>query len=174
MSEAPYSTLYLLRHGHSSVAEPGQRDHERPLDERGRDDASKIGADFARSGYRLDAVVCSTAVRAEQTFAAIRSYLPDGIRAQSSAELYDLGAEAYLAKARECGSVGSLMLIGHNPMIETFAMQLIADKGTPAALALREGFPTAGLAVIEFPVGLSEIAPGSGDLRRLLRPRELG
>lgn len=172
MFRAPRSTLYILRHAHSSWALPGQRDHQRPLDERGRGDAPKVGAEIARAGYEIHKILCSTAVRAVETLAAIRGHLGKDVPEETSDDLYALGVDAYFAKARENGATG-LMIIGHNPMIEDFTLQLAASGEPPALETLRSGFPTAGLAVIDFDTALPQIAPGSGRLRRLIHPRDL-
>lgn len=173
MSDAPVSTLYLLRHAHSSWALPGQRDHQRPLDARGTGDAPRIGAEIARRGYRIDRVLCSTAVRAERTLAAIREHLSADVEIEFSDSLYGLGVDAYLAAVKGHASAASLMIVGHNPMIEELTISL-AGTGERAALdQLRAGFPTAGLAVIDFPVPLPAVAAGGGRLRRLVHPRDL-
>jgi phosphohistidine phosphatase len=174
MTDAPRSTLYLLRHAHSSWAQPGQRDHQRPLDERGRDDALALGPEIIRAGYVIDTVVCSTAARAQETFAAVRPHLAADVRVESSDDLYALGIEAYLAAAHAHGESRGLMLVGHNPMIEGFALQLAGSSDRPARQTLAAGFPTAGLAVLEFATGLAEIAAGTGHLTRLLHPRDHG
>lgn len=174
MFATPQSRLYILRHAHSSWALPGQRDHQRPLDERGRRDAPRLGAAIADADYSFDVVLCSTATRAVETLEAIRAHLPPGYREELCDELYALDCEAYLAKARGQGSAASVLMIGHNPMIEEFTLAL-APSGEKAALeTLRDGFPTSGLAVVEFGTGLGEIAAGKGYLRRLIHPRELG
>src|ERR1700744_695336 len=58
--------LVLLRHAKSDW--PDVADHERPLAKRGRRDAPVVGRWLGASGYTPDAVVCSTALRARQTW----------------------------------------------------------------------------------------------------------
>ena len=58
--------LVLLRHAKSEW--PDVADHERPLAKRGRRDAPVVGRWLAESGYAPDAVVCSTARRARETW----------------------------------------------------------------------------------------------------------
>jgi phosphohistidine phosphatase len=172
MTDAPRSTLYLLRHAHSSWAQPGQRDHQRPLDARGRTDALALGPSLLQAGDGIDAVVCSTALRAAETLAALRPHLPASTPVETSDDLYALGVEAYIAAARAHDSCRCLLLVGHNPMVEECAAML-AGSGEASALALlAEGFPTAGLAVIDFQTSLAGIGPGAGYLRRLMRPRD--
>ena len=59
--------LVLLRHAKSDYPDE-VADHDRPLAARGRRDAPLVGRWLARSGYRPDAVICSTARRARETW----------------------------------------------------------------------------------------------------------
>ena len=173
MSEARRSTLYLLRHAHSSWASPGQRDHQRPLDSRGRDDALALGPELVRRGYLIDTVVCSSASRAQETFAAVRPHLSAELPVETSDALYALGIEAYLDAAHAHGGSRGLLLVGHNPMIEEVTLALASNRDGAARETLESGFPTAGLAVLEFEGSLADIQPGTGHLVRLLHPRDL-
>ncbi|MFZ0755940.1 MAG: histidine phosphatase family protein, partial [Trebonia sp.] len=58
--------LVLLRHAKSDW--PDVPDQDRPLAKRGRRDAPVAGGWLGRSGYVPDAVVCSTARRARETW----------------------------------------------------------------------------------------------------------
>ena len=65
---------------------------------------------------------------------------------------------------------GSLMLVGHNPMIEDVACAL-AGAGDPAALRrLQGGVPVAALAVIAFDGDFAAAKPSSGRLLAFLTP----
>ena len=60
--------LILLRHAKSDRSRSGERDHDRVLAKRGRGAAPRMGAYMASHGLRPDLVVCSTAVRARETW----------------------------------------------------------------------------------------------------------
>ena len=174
MSATPRSRLFILRHAHSSWALPGQRDHQRPLDERGRGDAIRLGRFLSEADWRIDAVASSTATRATETLDHVRPALAAETPEHLSDALYALGVDAYYAEARRLGDAAALLVVGHNPMIEEFTVSL-AGNGEAAALeTLQMGFPTCGLAIIEFPTDLADIAPGAGHLRRLLVPADFG
>ena len=67
-----------------------------------------------------------------------------------------------------------VMLVGHNPEIQSFALDLVGSGPKHYRDRLREKYPTAGLAVINFASGLwSSIAVNSGTLTLFLTPREL-
>lgn len=172
MPASASSRLLLLRHAHSSWAVAGQRDHQRPLDDRGRREAPLVGAAFQRLGIPIDRIVVSTATRAQETLALVRPFLPGLVETTTSDDLYALGPEAYIAAARHSG-VASLLLIGHNPMIDEVVTSLAPEGEAEALEALRMGFPTAGLAIIEFAAPLAEIAPSTGRLAALLAPKRI-
>ncbi|NDV85200.1 histidine phosphatase family protein [Aurantimonas aggregata] len=174
MSADPRSRLFILRHAHSSWALPGQRDHQRPLDERGRDDAFRLGAFLAKAEWRIDAVASSTATRATETLDLVRPALPAGTPEHLSDSLYALGVDAYYAEACRVGDAGGVLIIGHNPTIEEFTVSLAGDGEAEALETLAAGFPTCGLAIVEFGTTLADITPGAGRLRRLLVPAEFG
>ena len=60
-------SLHLLRHAKSSWKGPGLNDHDRPLNKRGRQTAKMMAAYLRRAKIAPDLVICSTAVRAQQT-----------------------------------------------------------------------------------------------------------
>jgi phosphohistidine phosphatase len=63
--------------------------------------------------------------------------------------LYNADAEAILAILYKIEpSVRTLIVVGHNPGLHDFACRLMASGEVEAREALREGLPTAGLAVI--------------------------
>jgi len=59
-------SLYILRHGTAEWTSPGG-DHARPLQDRGRTEARKVGLHLSRHDEAPDVVFCSSAVRARET-----------------------------------------------------------------------------------------------------------
>lgn len=166
----PQNRLLILRHARSSWSLPGQSDHQRPLDEHGREEASRIGALMEREGHRADIVLCSSAVRATQTLDGIRNRLPGAFEEVVCDALYAHGLEGYYRKVREFGAASAILVVGHNPMVGEFSAE-VAGGGEGAALAvLRRGFPTGALAVLGFNRPLSGIEPGTGHLSKLHCP----
>jgi len=81
-------------------------------------------------------------------------------------------------------ATGTLLLIGHNPAIEDLALLLATPRGPaagtgPAAAApgdlerMRSKFPTAAIAVLEFPGAWPGLAPGRARLTAFVTPRDL-
>lgn len=165
------SRLFLLRHAKAGWALPGMRDFDRPLDETGVADAEATGIVMRDQGYVPDLTLCSNAVRARQTLEGIAGNADTG-RVLFYDDLYSDDAATYLSIIRRVGSVETLLVIGHNPMMEDLAVAL-APRGEEFARAtLHAGFPTSGLAVIHFQGALSEASPGKGYLEAVLTPPE--
>ncbi len=164
--------LFLLRHAKAGWALPGMRDFDRPLDASGHLDADATGAAMREKGYEPDITLCSNARRARQTLEGIAGQADTG-RVLFLDHLYSDDAAAYLSLIREHGECGSILLIGHNPMMEDLAMALAGDGEETARVTLHAGFPTSGLAVIAFPGGLDAATPGQGFLETFLTPADL-
>lgn len=168
--------LFLLRHAKAGWAEPGMRDFDRPLDASGRRDAEAIAAAMAECGLAIDAVLCSTARRARETWAPVAEKIarPDtGIT--YSDDLYGHNAAGYLALVRMTREEArSLLVVGHNPMVEDLAFVLAGDGAEGARATLAAGFPTCGLAVIVLPGAFAEATPGKGYLETFLTPEIRG
>ena len=62
--------LMVLRHASSEKAEPGMRDFDRALNERGRKDAAKIGAYMAHHALLPDRVIVSPGAARERDLGA--------------------------------------------------------------------------------------------------------
>lgn len=167
----PTTRLYLLRHAHSSWALPGQRDHQRGLDSRGNHEARRLAGFMASQDFRFDRIVCSTATRATATLEIVWEDRPGIDAIESSDDLYALETDAYYEVLAQGGT--SVLMVGHNPMIETFALSLAGSAEEIAMAAVRAGFPTCGLAIFDFDCDAEKIGPGSGHLARLVDPAEL-
>jgi phosphohistidine phosphatase len=169
------SRLYLLRHAKAAWAEPGMRDFDRPLTARGREDAAAVGMAMRASGFIPDLVLCSTARRARETWECVAGTIgPLPTPPVFTDSLYGCDAAGYLSIIRNAADDHlSLLVVGHNPMIEDVAIACAAAGDGEDRAALASGFPTSALAVIRFPGRLAETAPGSGTLTGFLTPAML-
>jgi phosphohistidine phosphatase len=167
--------LMLLRHAKSSWDTSGQPDFDRPLNERGRGAAPAMAAYMAVNGLMPARILCSAAQRAKETLALMLPHLDGDIDICIARRLYQADAPGYLEAMREFGSTEmSLMVIGHNPATEDIA-HILAPVGDAAGLAaMKEKYPTAGLAVIGFDVPRwPDIGPGTGRLISFLTPKSI-
>ena len=89
--------------------------------------------------------------------------------------VYDASADKLLKLIRETkGDVHALLVVGHNPAMEELADSLVTMGDPVSRDAMDEKFPTAALAVIDFPTdSWSDIAQGTGRLDRFVTPRSL-
>ena len=146
--DLPVFRLYLLRHARAAWALPGQTDFDRKLDDEGYAEVEIIAEEAADQGYRPDIVLSSTAARCRETTEPFRRSLGEELDIRYVDSLYagPIGLYADIAfAAREQKSV---MLVGHNPMIEEFFRRLVGQSIAETAAPF--GYPTAGLAVLDF------------------------
>ncbi|MFZ1814137.1 MAG: histidine phosphatase family protein [Rhizobiaceae bacterium] len=167
-------TLYLLRHAKSSWAEPGKTDFDRTLNSRGHTDLPEIAAMMKERGFVPQHVFCSDALRTKMTWDGVRVAFDPVPPVVYEHALYAGEISDYLDCLRGLSDKGSAMIVGHNPMCEGLAGELV-NHGDPAALsAFSQKYPTGALAVIDLDIeNWSEIAPGSGYLRAFIAPRDL-
>jgi phosphohistidine phosphatase len=154
-----------MRHAKSDWGAGVDRDHDRPLNARGRRAARRMGTWLRDTGEDPDLIVASTAERAHATAqrAAEQGAMP-GPRLE--ADLYGASANRLLTvAARLPDEAHRAMLVGHEPtMSETVALL------TGASVR----FPTATVARIDLRIdSWAAIAPMTGTLIWLLPPRLL-
>ena len=144
-------TLFLLRHAKSAWDSPSLEDFDRPLSERGRREAEWV-ADLIRTrDIRLSRILCSSAQRTRETLAALLPAFRRDTSIEVTRRLYEAPAERLLTVLREqLVTDQAVMLIGHNPGLESLA-GLLTGGGEPSLIsALRRKYPPAGLAQFEF------------------------
>lgn len=163
--------LILLRHAKSDRP-VGLADEDRPLSEKGERASEAVGRFLAEEDLVPDFALVSPSRRTRETFELLRAGAGRDIPSHEDRRIYGGGARGTLETIRQTGDgVGSLLVVGHNPGIHELALALIDDRETNARERLRDGFPTAALAVIDFPVSRwSEIAEQGGTLERFDRP----
>ena len=168
-------TLSLLRHAKSSWRNPTLADRDRPLATRGETDAPLMGRAMAERGIGPDLVLCSSARRTRDTLALVLPELKiepkivyeDALYHATPAEMLDM------LRAVQPGS-SRVMMVAHNPEIQSLSLDLVGSGPKHLRDRLREKYPTAGLTVINFESGLwSNVAVNSGTLNLFLSPREL-
>jgi len=138
------AVIWLLRH---AEAERGSPDAERPLTEKGVEQARAAGAALAALGVQIDACLSSPKLRAAET--ARLACEPLGVEVQLEPRLAGGPFEAEPLAA----GLGEVLLVGHDP---DFTSAVHAMTG--AQVRMKKG----GLAGIE-----------TGELLVLLRPGEL-
>ena len=163
-------TILVLRHAKSDQDAGSDTDHGRPLASRGRKAAARVGSHLASLEDPPGFVLCSSAVRAQQTLqlALDRGRWPCVVEITDA--LYDTTADAVLELlGGQDDARQSVLLVGHEP---TWSELVAALTGG------RVQMPTAALARIDVEIERwKDLAPDTGRLVWLVTPkllREIG
>jgi phosphohistidine phosphatase len=161
-------TLYLLRHAKSSWDDADVDDFRRPLNDRGKQDAPRIGQRLRERGLRPALIRSSPADRAITTAKIVAHEL--GYPAKNIA----LDATLYLAEVKTLlaivrgtpGACSSLMVVGHNPGLTHFANALTANP--------IDNLPTSGVVGISLNIAhWHDVRPTCGTLDFFEYPKAL-
>jgi phosphohistidine phosphatase len=152
--------LVLMRHAHAEAAGFGIKDFDRPLSALGREDARTMAKQFSYTGVEVSKVFCSPARRTVETLICVR----ETIKIASDAvfypsELYSGDVSAYHQLLTRFEPNEVCMIIGHNPMIEYFAFAFVQSSDTKSLAEIKQGFPTAAIAVISLDHSFSPATP---------------
>jgi phosphohistidine phosphatase len=122
-------TLFLVRHAKSSRDDPSLPDRDRPLNDRGKQDAARMGKRLATRDVKPDSLVSSPALRALTTARLIAEEI--GCKPEDIVEddrLYASSPEDLLAVIRELDrKLDRVMLFGHNPEFTDLARRLSGE-----------------------------------------------
>ncbi len=160
--------LLLLRHAKSDWHSGALNDHGRPLNERGRRDAPRVGAWIAGSGYLPDRVVCSDASRTSETLELVMG--APGWEEHHPEILHS--HQLYMASTRTVLDVveanwpddDRLMVVGHNPTMDQLLLHYCPEaRSNPSGKLMT----TATVAVIE------TMNAENSRLLHLIRPADL-
>jgi phosphohistidine phosphatase len=132
-------TLYLVRHAKSSWDDPTLADHDRPLAPRGLRNAATLAARLRAGNVVPELVLCSTAQRARETLAALLRVFAGETEILVESALYGSSEAELLARLHAVPeTIGSVMIVAHNPGLEDLASRL-------GGVAAPERLPTAAL-----------------------------
>ena len=166
-------SLYFLRHAKSDWADTGLPDHDRPLAPRGREAAARLATYVAKVKLCPQLVLCSTALRARQTYEALSGALGDP---ESSFEgwLYGASPQEVLARLQQLPEhLERVLLVGHNPVFAELVASLAGDGEAAALSQLEDNFPTGALATLTFDGPWAGLAGGLAYLESIVVPRGL-
>jgi phosphohistidine phosphatase len=169
--------LMLLRHG-KSLRNEAMKDKDRPLNDRGRRDAPRMGGYMHHKGYVPDLVLCSSARRTVETWQAIAPEFDSPVETRFTDALYLATARNIVKVLEGADRSATLLAIGHNPGMEECARMLAREPATleerEHLAALSAKYPTCALAVFEFDIeSWREVTPGRGTLLDFAKPKGL-
>ncbi|NII24263.1 histidine phosphatase family protein [Pseudoflavitalea sp. X16] len=114
--------LLLVRHAKSSWDDPSQSDFDRPLNERGKQDAPQMARRLLTKSIDIDAFLSSPAKRARKTAALFAAeYNQDKENILLISELYHASpANFFQVIARAPDTANTIAVFSHNPGITEF------------------------------------------------------
>ncbi len=162
-------TLYLLRHAHA-IEGAGIPDIDRPLSAQGQAEAQSLAAYVKNAGIAFDFVMCSGALRTQETFEPLRSLLRTQ-EIEIASDFYGLSEEGILEVVQGIPETATCALyIGHNPGV-AFSMFRLSQT-FPAAL--EEGVAPATCMGLQFPCERwADIRWGMGQMVTLFQPGQV-
>src|SRR5258708_36859049 len=169
----------LLRHAKPETDAARRSDQDRRLDDRGRNDAIKIGGWIGRHPPFPDSVLVSPATRALQTWEIVWEAMKEfAVKPQVDLlpELYGAAPSQLLQTLRAAAATDPprLMVVGHNPGMHELALALAGSGDAAGRKALADNLPTSGLAVFDFAVDdWADVAFRRGRLMMFVTPKLL-
>lgn len=158
-----------MRHAKSSWNNPGLRDFDRPLNNRGKKDAPKMGQYLKSLDIIPDEIFSSTAERAKSTILkVIREMDLPVSKITWDENLYFNGSKSYIDAIRNAHHSSEIvMTVGHNPMTED-AVSVLSGNTSKKAIK------TATIACFEFAVdSWNDIQFGPDALKWIVGPKDL-
>ncbi|MBF0183875.1 MAG: histidine phosphatase family protein [Magnetococcales bacterium] len=130
--------LYILRHAKSAWDTDAASDFERPLAKRGLKDVPAMGAWMKAEKLIPEYVISSPAERAKQTVLGVCHELDIKEKKITwDRRIYGADTEELLEVLAEVpGKIHSVLLVGHNPGLESLAAFLVGDLSSKAAAML--------------------------------------
>ncbi len=159
-------TLYIIRHAKSDW-NTGQKDHDRPLNQRGVGDAPRMGKHLKEEEKSPELIISSTANRAISTARLIAKEVGyDLAHIQQTENLYHASPKEIVKEIWKVPqSVDTLYCFGHNPGVSQMIEYLTDDF-----VELK----TCCVAKITFDLDdWNAIVQGTGILTKIISPKEI-
>jgi len=169
-------TLGLYRHAKSGWSDPRARDFDRPLSERGKRAAVRMGQHIRDYGARWDRIISSPAARCAETIELGYQAIGQTYSVNWDRRIYLASSASLLDLLRDLeDNPASVLMVGHNPGLEDLIFELVPDDGSsPLRDIVEEKFPTATFAVLELDIdSWDHIDVNCARLIHLVRPRDL-
>ncbi|GAB3475655.1 phosphohistidine phosphatase SixA [Marinomonas epiphytica] len=152
-------TLFILRHGEAEPYGFDVEDEKRRLTDFGRREVSSVAQQFEVQGVKLDAVVVSPYIRAQQTAEAFIKQQGLELHYLTSDLITPDGQEHLVADYLQNLPYARILLVTHQPFAHQFVDYLV-DQPLPRQFAMT----TATLAVVNLDVVAMACGQFSGSL----------
>lgn len=165
--------IVFVRHAEAASATASGEDRDRPLTDRGRDQARASGRWLHEAGIGCDLVLCSPSARTRETIDEMALGGCSEAEVDIDPRLYNATPEDVLSVLREVPHETSVVLVVAHAPGAPAAVSLLADgEGSHAAHeALADGFPVATVAILGYAGRWSDLAFGRAMLEECFTPR---
>ena len=155
--------IFLLRHAKSSWDNQNLTDFERPLNQRGVNNATALGEYLKSINFKVDQILSSPSERTLQTLQILSAVAKIKNEIITVNSMYHSTLENLLTIIRQmCLENRSLLLVGHNPSMHEVYEYLTSDSN----------FPTCGFAEVSFTVDLSKSLEGVAKCDLFVNPNK--
>lgn len=159
-------TLYLIRHAKAAYEEPSISDFDRPLTEKGVQQANAMAEELKTQGVKPSLIVSSPAVRALTTAQIMADTLKySHKKIKTDEQIYSGGVEDLIEIIKHTEqNVDTLLLFGHNPNL-TWLTHYLCEKS-------HMNIPTCGIVAIAFKKTKSwnKLTEDEGELLHFIHP----
>lgn len=170
MSEHRLRELLLVRHAKSDWKEDLE-DMERPISEKGKKAATRLGCWLAEHDLIPTYVLVSPAQRAQQTLKRLKLD-KEASEHQTLNDLYLATLEQLVQTLAQIPKYYErVMIIGHNPGLEELAQYLEYENHCEDCETRL--FPTGSLAHFILPNSWENLGAGAGKLVQFIRPKDI-
>lgn len=145
--------LMILRHAAAEPRRPDAEDFPRALSEAGRAQAACVARWLSEQPHLPDDILCSPAQRARETLAPLLAVRPElESRTTFVPQIYGASARTLAVLLdRAFAEFDGVLIVGHNPALESLALDVIAPSdhrgmarlaaGTLLIVELERGWP---------------------------------
>lgn len=158
--------VILVRHAKSSWSDMNLRDHDRPLNKRGKRDAPFMAKQLLNKIETVDAIVTSSAIRAQLTAKQFQIAFEDSLEEFiTESDLYHASTTEILSVVKTVSDqYNRILVFGHNPGFTEFA--------NLSSQAYIDNVPTCGIVGINFDVrSWNEVNSQNGKMSYMYYPK---
>lgn len=167
--------IFVLRHAKAEKIPTHGSDHDRVLTSHSHEQTNKIAQWLESFPIQPDTILCSSATRTQQTYTQLKTILTTLPSPIITTNLYLATAGDIFHEINTLPHMGhNLMLIGHNPGLKDFCIQLANDSHPHIIDNIALSFPTCALAIfsVDTPTW-ANVIPYSGTLKEYITPERL-
>lgn len=156
--------LFILRHGEAEPRAADVDEFDRALTSKGKEDVRKVTAWIKSADLSFDTIATSPLKRAKDTADIVAKSL--GKKSEIWPSLAPEGDRKALALAiSRLEGAGSLLIVGHEPLLSTFISQVIAGDDRASILLAKGGMARIKNVTVSDPI--------AGDLHWLITPKQV-